>query len=112
MRYEPTLDIFKKKGVLYVFKNNDSNFSNHFNSSNYRYIQSMGFRKGTLVKMEKKPIKYFSDLEYDKAYAYNFYIAPRAYELLKTLHSEHGLAISKTINLAILEYYKKVVSQK
>jgi len=79
MRYEPILDIFKKK-------------------------------RGK--QMEKKQIKYFSDLEYDKAYAYNFYIAPKAYQLLKDLNREHGLAISKTINLAILEYYKKVVSQK
>ena len=62
--------------------------------------------------MEIKQIKYFSDLEYHNAYAYNFYIAPKAYQILKYLNTEHGLAISKTINLAILEYYKKVISQK
>lgn len=59
-----------------------------------------------------KEVKTFSDLKYDQAYAYNFYIAPVAYKLLQSLREEHGLAISKSINLAILEYYKKVVAQK
>lgn len=61
---------------------------------------------------QTKEIKYFSDLNYQNAYAYNFYIAPGAYTLLQSLRNEHGLAISKSINIAILEYYKKVVSQK
>jgi hypothetical protein len=61
---------------------------------------------------QSKEIRTFKDLNYQSAYAYNFYIAPGAYKLLQSLRNDHGLAISKSINLAILEYYKKVVSQK
>ena len=58
------------------------------------------------INMKHDQIKYFSQLQYDKAYAYNFYIAPVARELLKELNREKGLPISKTINMAILEFYK------
>lgn len=56
--------------------------------------------------MELKNIKYFSELKYDQAYAYNFYISPIARDMLKDLNTKKGLPISKMINMAILEFYK------
>ena len=58
------------------------------------------------MKKDLKELKYFSDLEYNNAWNYSFYLAPRAYEMLQQL-KDKGEGISRAINTAIWEYYKR-----
>ena len=58
------------------------------------------------MKKDLNELKYFSDLEYNNAWNYSFYVAPRAYEMLQKL-KDKGEGISRAINTAIWECYKR-----
>jgi len=58
------------------------------------------------MKKDLKELRYFTDLEYHNAWNYSFYVAPRSYEMLQKL-KDKGEGISRAINMAIWEYYKK-----
>ena len=66
------------------------------------------FLEGVKLNMKKdlKELKYFSELGYQNSWNYSFYVAPKTYEMLQELKNK-GEGISRAINFAIWEYYRK-----